>query len=100
MKAKRKNDLKPAKQHKNKAYVMQAVALPCATEGTMPAVCLRGVLHVSFTIYRSVKKIGWNLVQPHTQNRASSNTTSAQLLPNIYPCAITNGLAMLYIIQG
>lgn len=57
MKAKRKNYLKSAKQHKNKVYAMQAVAQPCATEGTMPAVCLRGALHVSFTIYRSIKKL-------------------------------------------
>lgn len=35
---------------------MQAVAQPCATEGTMSAVCLRGAQQVSFTIYRSIKK--------------------------------------------
>lgn len=57
MKAKRKNDLNPAKQHKNKVCAMQATAQPCATEGAMPAVCLRDALHVSFTIYRFIKKL-------------------------------------------
>lgn len=79
---------------------MQATAQPCVTEGTMPAVCLRDALGVSFTIYRFIKKIGWNLVQPLTSSRASSNTRSAQLLPNIYPCAITHGLATSFIFQA